>query len=377
MKYLDENKETALKIFSWWLGIVLSVIHVPGYAEKGSDPFQEIVSQYRAANPKPVMPELARKFKVQADFATQEKRYDKAIELYGQALEIAPWWPEGHYNLALVLGDTKKYKLALLEMNRYLLLAPDAPEARAAQDKIYQWESVAEMEPGKTFKDCESCPEMVELPAGSFVMGSDKGEADEKPAHKITIAKPFAIGKTEVTQEQWYALMRDKPSHFEGCEDTCPVEQVSWDDAQKFIKKINEKTGKQYRLPTEAEWEYACRAGGQHEYCGGDEANTVSWNNDNGYKFVKEPRPVAGRKANGFGLYDMSGNVWEWVEDEHHPSYNGAPTDGSAWLNGSMHVLRGGGWGSEHKYVRAAARHKFSAKTRDFRFGFRLARTMP
>ncbi len=362
---------------SRYLPIILLAVSMPSIAEMSNEAFKEVVTQYRAANPKPQMPELARKYKVQAEFAAQEKRLDKAIELYEKALDIVPWWPEGHYNLALVLGDAKKYKQAMQEMNRYLLLAPEASEARAAQDKIYQWESVVEMEPGKTFKDCESCPEMVELPAGSFIMGSDKGEPDEKPAHKVTIAKPFAIGKTEVTQEQWYALMRDKPSYFEGCEDTCPVEQVSWDDAQKFIKKLNEKTGKQYRLPTEAEWEYACRAGSQQDYCGGDDANTISWNNDNGYRLFKKPRPVAGRKANGFGLYDMSGNVWEWVADEHHENYKGAPEDGSAWLNGTMRVLRGGGWGSEHKYVRAAARHKFSAKFRDFTFGFRIARSLP
>ena len=272
-------------------------------AETSNEAFQNTVTQYRAANPKPEMPELARKFKVQAEFAVQEKRFEAAIELYGKALEIVPWWPEGRFNLALALGDTKKYKQAMREMNRYLLLAADAPEARAAQDKIYQWESVVELEPGKTFKDCGTCPEMVELPAGSFIMGSDKNEPDEKPAHKVTISKPFAIGKTEVTQEQWFALMRDRPSYFEGCDDNCPVEQVSWDDAQKFIKKLNEKTGKQYRLPTEAEWEYACRAGGQHEYCGSDDANAISWNNDNGYGLFKKPRPVAGKKANGFGQF--------------------------------------------------------------------------
>jgi len=359
------------------LAVVFFLAGVSAFAEDAKDSFQEVVNQYKSANPKPVMPEMARKYKVQAEFAAQEKRFDKAIELYGKALEIVPWWPEGHFNLALALGEAKKYKQAMLEMNRYLLLAPEAPEARAAQDKIYQWESVAEMEPGKTFKDCETCPEMVEIPAGSFVMGSDKGEPDEKPAHKVIIAKPFAIGKTEVTQEQWHALMRDKPSYFEGCEDTCPVEQVSWDDAQRFIKKLNEKTGKQYRLPTEAEWEYACRAGGQQDYCGGDDANAVSWNSDNGYKLFKKPRPVASRKANGFGLYDMSGNVWEWVEDEYHENYKGAPEDGSAWLSGTMRVLRGGAWGSDHKFVRAAARSKFSAKFKDFTFGFRLARTLP
>ena len=174
----------------------------------------------------------------------------------------------GTTSLGLLLGEAKKYRDATQEMKRYLQLAPDGADARAAQDKIYQWEVVIEpeagktlSEAGKTFKDCPECPDMVEIPAGSFDMGSNSGEADEKPVHRVTIAKPFAIGKTEVTQAQWLAVMGNNPSNFTGCGDTCPVEQVSWNDVQTFIRKLNAKTGKQYRLPTEAEWEYACRAG--------------------------------------------------------------------------------------------------------------------
>ena len=351
---------------------------MPAFADNANDPFQDVVTQYRAANPKPVMPELAHKFKVQAEFAVQEKRLDQALELYGKALDVAPWWPEGHYSLALVLGEKKKYGDALREMKRYLLLAPEAPEARAAQDKIYQWESVVVPEAGKTFRDCPGCPEMVELPPGSFVMGSNSGGSEEKPQHNVTIAQPFAIGKTEVTQEQWRAVMGNDPSYFSDCDDTCPVEQVSWDDAQEFIKKLNAKTGKHYRLPSEAEWEYACRAGSQQEYCGSDNADNVAWNGYNSGSFLfKKPHPVATKQANAFGLYDMSGNVWEWVEDTYHDSYNGAPEDGSAWLNGSMHVLRGGSWGYDQPYSRAAARSKFAANYRYYSYGFRLARTLP
>ncbi len=361
-----------------YLAVVLFLVHVTAYATNADDAFQEVVSQYRAANPKPLMPEVARKYRVQAEFAVQEKRLTQAIELYGKALDIVPWWAEGHYNLALVLGETKKYREALLEMRRYLLLAPEAAEARAAQDKIYQWESVAVAEAGKTFKDCADCPEMVEIPAGSFAMGSNKGEPDEKPLHNVTIAQSFAIGKTEVTQQQWQAVMGNNPSYFSECGDTCPVEQVSWNDVQLFIKKLNTKTGKQYRLPSEAEWEYACRAGKQQEYCGSDAADSVAWNSFNsGSFFFNTPHPVASKQANAFGLYDMSGNVWEWVADNYHDNYNGAPEDGSAWVNGSMHVLRGGSWGKDAKFGRAVARSKFSANYRDFSYGFRLARTLP
>jgi formylglycine-generating enzyme required for sulfatase activity len=348
------------------------------FADDAADPFQQVVNQYHAANPKPVMPEVARKYKVQAEFAVQEKRFDQAVGLYGQALEIVPWLAEAHYGLALVLAEKKQYRDALREMKRYLLLAPDAPEARAAQDKIYQWESVAEPEVGKIFKDCTDCPEMVEIPAGSFAMGSNKGEADEKPLHNVSISQPFAIGKTEVTQAQWQALMGTNPSYFVDCGDNCPVEQVSWDDTQNFIKKLNAKTGKQYRLPTEAEWEYACRAGKEQEYCGSDNADKVSWNGYNsGSYFFKKPHPVAGKDANAFGLYDMSGNLWEWVADDYHDSYNGAPADGSAWLSGSMHVLRGGSWGYDQPFSRAAARSKFGGSYRYYSYGFRLARQLP
>ncbi len=129
---------------------------------------------------------------------------------------------------------------------------------------------------GYIIKDCPDCPDMVVIPAGSFNMGSDKG-GDETPAHHVTISKAFAIGKTEVTQGQWKAVMGSNPSNFANCGDDCPVEKVSWDDAKQFIQKLNSKTGKQYRLPSEAEWEYACRAGSQTEYCGGDNVDSVAW----------------------------------------------------------------------------------------------------
>ncbi|HEY6095368.1 MAG TPA: formylglycine-generating enzyme family protein, partial [Gallionellaceae bacterium] len=176
----------------------------------------------------------------------------------------------------------------------------------------------------------------------------------------------------------WHAVMGKDPSYFVDCGDDCPVEQVSWDDAQEFIKRLNAKTGKQYRLPTEAEWEYACRGGDQQEFCGGDNADAVSWNGYNsGSFFFKSPHPVARKKPNGFGLYDMSGNVWEWVEDTYHDNYNGAPADGSAWTGTSLRVLRGGSWGYDQPFSRAAARSKFAANYRYYSYGFRLARDLP
>ncbi|MFH0934835.1 MAG: SUMF1/EgtB/PvdO family nonheme iron enzyme [Pseudomonadota bacterium] len=347
---------------------------MPVFADEAKDPFLDIASTYKTANPKPEPSEEVRKYKVQAEFMVDEKQADRAITLYGKALDIAPWWPEGHYKLGLLLGEKKNYRLAMDEMKRYLLLAPEGEFSRAAQDRIYQWEVVVEPVAGKTFRDCPECPEMVELPAGSFDMGSAKGEANEKPVHRVSIARPFAIGKTEVTQAQWHTLMRNNPSNFETCGDDCPVEQVSWDDAQAYIKKLNEKTGKQYRLPTEAEWEYACRAGMGFEYCGSDFADKVSWSNLNsGSFFFNSPHPVASKEPNAFGLYDMSGNVWEWVEDTYLPNYEGAPADASARVDGSMRVLRGGSWGRDPKFSRASARIRHSSNFRDFSHGFRVA----
>jgi formylglycine-generating enzyme required for sulfatase activity len=219
---------------------------------------------------------------------------------------------------------------------------------------------------------------MVEIPAGSFDMGSNRGEDNEKPVRHVTVAKSFAIGKTEVTQEQWLVVMGTNPSNFATCVTSCPVEQVSWDEAQQFIKKLNAKTGKQYRLPTESEWEYACRAGGQEEYCGGDNVDKVSWNNRNsGSYFFNSPHPVATKQAKAFGLYDMSGNVWEWVA--RTPAtittmarrWTAVPTDGS------KRVLRGGSRGYDAEFGRSSRRLKFGSSFRYFSYGFRLARNLP
>jgi len=230
-----------------------------------------------------------------------------------------------------------------------------------------------------SFRDCADCPEMVAIPPGSFEMGSSNGDKDEQPVHRVNIGRAFAIGKTEVTQAEWKSIMGDNPSWFsggsKGCGDNCPVEQVSWNDVKVFIQKLNAKTGKQYRLPSEAEWEYACRAGGKHEYCGSDTVDSIAWYSGNS---GQKTHPVAGKQANAFGWYDMSGNVWEWVEDSYHDSYAGAPNDGSAWQgNNSRRVLRGGSWYYDPQYTRAAVRYGDGPAYRNFNYGFRLARMLP
>ena len=232
-----------------------------------------------------------------------------------------------------------------------------------------------EMRPGRVFKDCADCPEMVVIPAGNFQMGSNDGNADEKPVHSSSI-RSIAMGKFEVTQGQWQALMGSNPSHFTQCGQDCPVEQVSWDDAQVFIQRLNAKTGKSYRLPSESEWEYACRAGSRQEYCGSDNVDAVAWYTSNS---GGKTHAVAGKQTNAFDLHDMSGNVSEWVEDCWNANYSGAPTDGSAWKAGNcaQRVLRGGSWVNYPTSERAASRDGGDSTVRDSDFGFRLARMLP
>lgn len=189
------------------------------------------------------------------------------------------------------------------------------------------------------------------------------------------------MGKNEVTQAQWREIMGNNPSHFQRCGDSCPVEQVNWDDVQKFITKLTIRTGKQYYLPSESEWEYACRAGEKQKYCGSDQINIVAWYGANASPIGssgKSTNPVGLKKANAFGLYDMSGNVWEWVADNYHASYQGAPSNGRAWYGkDKARVLRGGAWDDEKEFSRSTVRYRKEALFRNNYDGFRLARVLP
>jgi formylglycine-generating enzyme required for sulfatase activity len=183
-------------------------------------------------------------------------------------------------------------------------------------------------------------PEMIFVRGGTFSMGSN--DRDEKPLHNVTISD-FYMGKTEVTQAQWEAVMGDNPSYFKNCP-SCPVEQVSWDDIQTYLAKLNKLTDKNYRLPTEAEWEYAARGGVSSTgtlYAGANGANTVAWNNGNSSSSVHE---VGTKKANELGIYDMSGNVWEWCSDWFGSYTESNQTNPTGVSNGTYRVLRGGSW---------------------------------
>jgi eukaryotic-like serine/threonine-protein kinase len=222
--------------------------------------------------------------------------------------------------------------------------------------------------------------EMVEVPAGEFLMGSPASEAgrssDEGPQHRVSIPK-FYMGRFEVTQTQWQAVMGNNPSNFKG--NDRPVEQVSWNDAQEFCKKLSQRTGRTYRLPSEAEWEYACRAGTTTAYYFGNDASKLkeyAWFAENS---GSQTHSVGSFIANGFGLHDMHGNVWEWCQDVWHGNYNGAPTNGSAWVVGGdgTRLLRGGSWFVSAQICRSAIRTWWSPDNRDLSFGLRLVVSPP
>lgn len=220
--------------------------------------------------------------------------------------------------------------------------------------------------------------EMVYVKGGTFTMGctSEQGsdcEDDEKPAHQVTL-NDFYIGKYEVTQKQWRAVMGTDPPElsFKGCDD-CPVERVSWNDIQDFIKKLNQKTGKKYRLPTEAEWEYAARGGSQsrgYKYAGSNNIGEVAWYEGNS---SSKTHAVGGKKPNELGIYDMSGNVYEWCSDWYGNYSAGSQRNPQGPTSGTGRVLRGGSW------YRIAGRCRVSDRSNSFpgnrinHYGFRLA----
>jgi len=215
--------------------------------------------------------------------------------------------------------------------------------------------------------------EFVTVAAGEFQMGSTNGYSFEQPVHRVIISKSFQLGKYEITQGQWKAVMGSNPSYFKG-DDNLPVEQVSWDDAQAFMAKLNAlNDGYRYRLPTEAEWEYACRAGTTGDYGGTGNLDEMGWyNNNSGSK----THVVGTKKANTWGLYDMHGNVWEWVQDWYSSDYySSSPlTDPPGPTSGSGRVGRGGGWGVGAGGCRSAVRNAgWPGGTYDF-LGFRLLR---
>ena len=214
-------------------------------------------------------------------------------------------------------------------------------------------------------------PEMVFVEGGTFQMGNKSGESFENPVHSVTLSS-FIIGKCEVTQAQWQAVMGYNPSYNIGC-DNCPVEQVSWNDVQQYIQKLNAQTGKNYRLPTEAEWEYASKGGESSRgyiYSGSNDIEKVAWYYDNS---GSSTHAVGTKQANELGIYDMSGNVWEFCSDWYgdYSSYSAINPTGA--LYGKYRVLRGGGYIYLANNGRTSFRDYYNPDSKDSYHGFRLA----
>ena len=215
---------------------------------------------------------------------------------------------------------------------------------------------------------------MVRVEGGTFTMGatSEQGsdaDSDEKPAHQVTLSS-FNIGKYEVTQEEWQAVMGSNPSGFKGVKH--PVENVSWNDCQEFIRKLNSMTGKHFRLPTEAEWEYAARGGNKsrgYKYAGSNDHGSVAWYDGNS---GSKTHDVGQKQPNELGLYDMSGNVWEWCQDWKGSYSSGSQTNPTGPSSGSYRVIRGGSWRSSAGYCRVALRSYYTPDNRYIALGLRL-----
>jgi formylglycine-generating enzyme required for sulfatase activity len=259
----------------------------------------------------------------------------------------------------------------------------------------------------ESFKDADFAPEMVVVPAGKFTMGTTDSEIarltkeygdyfkDEAPQHEVTIPQPFAIGRYAVTFDEWEAAQKDKdwqritgrapysPDDQGWGKGRRPAVDVCWDDAQAYVKWLSEKTGKGYWLPSEAEWEYACRAGTRTAFWWGDTISTAQANYDGNHtywggqkgEYRQKTVPVDSFEPNPWGLYQVHGNVWDWVEDCWHKDYHNAPSDGSAWTSGdcTYRVLRGGSWNIDPLLLRAARRGGYSPGTRYGNVGFRVA----
>ncbi len=276
----------------------------------------------------------------------------------------------------------------------YIRAFPGGSKVAAALEAIDQ----LTLRPGKTFRDCEDCPTMVVVPAGSFWQGSEDSEPlalkKEKPRRMVTIAEMFAVGIFEVTMQQWDLCVEDggcaiSPQDNGWGRGARPVIMVSWNDAQEYVSWLSKKTGQSYRLPSESEWEYFARAGEESDWPGGDPARACEFGNiaghETGFRWqhescedgaVMETLPVGSFKSNDFGVYDVIGNVAEWTSDCMNLSYLDGPADGSAWSRGicSSRMTRGGSWFTGTKEIRLPARFNLKTGDRNDFTGFRVVR---
>jgi formylglycine-generating enzyme required for sulfatase activity len=292
--------------------------------------------------------------------------------------------------LALVMGSTTPSTSRESDLFVFSGVGADAAQhhsVNVADQKIVQLQTppATASAPPHAFRDCSNCPEMLELPAGRFMMGSTEGDADEKPQHEVLIPKPFAVGKFEVTFAEWDACAADggclknkSPSDEGWGKARRPVINVSWNDAKEYLNWLSQKAGKPYRLLSEAEWEYAARAGTSTKYAFGDSLDKQQARFSDGKPGIGQTTDVGSYAANAWGLHDMHGNVWEWVEDCYGPNYLQAPSDGSARVipGCSARVLRGGSWDYNPQDLRSAVRYKLPPVYRVDEIGFRVAKDL-
>jgi formylglycine-generating enzyme required for sulfatase activity len=265
---------------------------------------------------------------------------------------------------------------------RGLTNSPSA-DRPASADVVAQRDQPPSLDPGEIFRDCEACPELVVVPPGDFTMGSNDTPY-EKPEHAITIRRSFAIGRREVTFAEWdqcadAGICKHRPDDHGWGRGDRPAINISWDDAKLFVAWLSQKTGQRYRLPSEAEWEYAARAGTKTPFWWGREAGTGHAQCDTcGSQTTKQVAVTGSYRPNGFGLYDTAGNAAEWVEDCWNDNYRNAPRDGAAWTSGDcrLRVLRGGNFLSKATEVRSASRFRYDVDVRYYANGFRVMRDL-
>jgi formylglycine-generating enzyme required for sulfatase activity len=274
-----------------------------------------------------------------------------------------------------------------LPLAKLVLLAVTVCGLAAANSSWFGTSDSQTPDKGAGFQDCPECPQMVVIPAGSFLMGSAEGQGshDEYPQHEVTIAEPFAVGRFEVTFAQWDACRADggctlDPEDNGWGRGTRPVTNISWDDTREYLAWLSKRTRKTYRLLSEAEWEYAARAGSGTAYSWGDAigANNANCRDCGSAWDHRQTAPVGSFKPNAFGLLDIHGNVLEWCEDAWHDTYDGAPSDGSVFAGGDVgfRVLRGGSWVTLSDLIRSAYRDKSQPFDRSYVAGFRVARPL-
>ena len=315
-------------------------------------------------------------------------RWEDAVQSFEKAMKLGVSLPgEFHYLYGKSLYKTGSYEYALSSLTIYLTLV--GREGKYYEDAITLVVDAENKKKEVTRRTSESKQQKVEaasetedgmvyVKGGCFDMGDifDTGASDEKPVHTVCIGD-FYLGKTEVTQNQWKDVTGSNPSKFQ-CGD-CPVERVSWDNIQDFLKKLNEKTGMNYRLPTEAEWEYAARSGGlKEQWAGTNDEEKIGEYTWYGYTAKGRTHTVAEKTPNAIGLYDMMGNVWEWCSDWYDKEYYeiSPSKNPQGPSEGHNRVIRGGSWRSKNKGLRTTDRNSFLPTSKKFSTtGFRLARS--